>query len=233
MDRQHALQAEVIGRVTRSLKSDDRVNSVWLGGSLGRGAGDALSDIDLVVVTNAGQTAGVVASLVRLIECAGLVSFVHHAPWNAPQDGAQLNVLYDTEPLPIYVDWNVWPPVARKPRDVETLFERNGLPLDARATVASTGAALPATRTDKRPDDNLDRFRLFMTPIIVKYAVRGNFSEIDRMLRAMRVEAESPTGIDEVLALGETLVQNASGAEAAEAIACVRRYLAAIAEHVA
>ncbi|MEV6966177.1 nucleotidyltransferase domain-containing protein [Hamadaea sp. NPDC051192] len=43
---------ELIDRLTAQLRADRRVQAAWLGGSLGRGAADQFSDVDLVVATD-------------------------------------------------------------------------------------------------------------------------------------------------------------------------------------
>lgn len=41
---------DLIGRATARAEADERIRALFLGGSLGRGGGDAFSDIDLIVV---------------------------------------------------------------------------------------------------------------------------------------------------------------------------------------
>jgi hypothetical protein len=164
-----------------ALRGDDRVGACLLAGSLGRGAGDAWSDVDLVVVFR--SDAGSV--LVRGDAFAagfGDALFVFDSPWNAPLDGAQVNALYDVGGVwPLYVDWDLWP-VARGviASDVRVLFDRVGLPvfdgpLDAhRAWERGAPAELtPAF---------VDRARLAMLPIVAKCLVRGDDERAARML---------------------------------------------------
>jgi predicted nucleotidyltransferase len=43
-------QTSLIGKITTALQADARIGSAWLVGSLGRGNGDAFSDVDVMVV---------------------------------------------------------------------------------------------------------------------------------------------------------------------------------------
>lgn len=56
--------AETIGRV---LAGDPGVEAAWLGGSLGRGAGDAWSDVDVVALVPQGEAAAASARVAELI----------------------------------------------------------------------------------------------------------------------------------------------------------------------
>src|SRR3954464_10995574 len=51
-------QAAFIERAVAVLSQDDRVLGIWLSGSYGRGDNDELSDVDLFVVTDAGDVDG-------------------------------------------------------------------------------------------------------------------------------------------------------------------------------
>lgn len=46
---------ELIGRIVEVLQADDRVRAAWLSGSLGRGAGDQYSDVDVAAVVAEGE----------------------------------------------------------------------------------------------------------------------------------------------------------------------------------
>ena len=52
---------ELIQRIIDVLRADDRVRATWLSGSLGRGAGDRYSDVDLVAIVAEENRAGFVA----------------------------------------------------------------------------------------------------------------------------------------------------------------------------
>jgi len=58
-------QQELIERLRDLLQSEPRVGAAFLSGSLGKGQGDAYSDVDLLVVVPDGAAAGISADLAR------------------------------------------------------------------------------------------------------------------------------------------------------------------------
>lgn len=52
-------QSALLSAIAAALEADPEIQAAWLGGSLGRGAGDAFSDVDLVALTEAGAAARV------------------------------------------------------------------------------------------------------------------------------------------------------------------------------
>lgn len=65
-------QEAVLGAVTALLKSTAGIEAAWLAGSLGRGAGDAFSDVDILALAGAGQaieaSRRVAEDLARVVE---------------------------------------------------------------------------------------------------------------------------------------------------------------------
>lgn len=228
---QQALLSRLTKRIARRLSDDKRVGAIWLGGSLGKGEGDALSDIDLVVVSTPGRTEEMAASLEENLSIAGPVALVHEAPQNAPNEGAQLNVLYDTNPVPIYVDWNVWPPVAERPTDVSILWEREPVALSIDATLASILDELPRGRGRELTPEALNHFRVFMTPILAKQAARGRFESVDRMLEHMRIPRVPIKSFHDALELARQVLDDFGASESEAAISCLKRYLNLVANY--
>jgi len=227
-ERQRVLIKALQTRIVHALQDEARVERVWLGGSLGRGEGDALSDIDLVIVSSSVRTDELKRSLDELIRIVGPVALVHTAPHNAPTEGAQLNVLYDTDPLPVYIDWNLWPPVEQRPADVSVLFEREPTLPAATACFHEMLADMPHGTVD-RTEQTLNHFRVFMTPILAKHAARGWFDSVARMLQVMDVESEQPvTNLQDAIELAHRVLEEFGASETPTAMACVRRYLALI-----
>lgn len=220
------LQARIVGE----LRDDERVGRIWLGGSLGRGEGDALSDIDLVIVASPGRTQELKSSLAELIAKAGPVALVHEAPQNAPAEGAQLNVLYDTDPLPIYIDWSLWPPVEHRPADVSVLFERgSSLPASAEG-FQSMLAEMPRAAGNPRTEETLRRFNVFMTPILAKHAARGWFDSVNRMVDFMQIGPADINDLHSAIELCRRVLDKFGTFESAPGMACIRRYLTMIAD---
>lgn len=56
-------QQHIIDRVTRLLQAQPDVEAAWLAGSLGKGQGDAFSDVDILALAKDGAVAGLVAAL--------------------------------------------------------------------------------------------------------------------------------------------------------------------------
>jgi hypothetical protein len=52
-------QRELVSAVSRALEADEDIEAAWLGGSLGRGAGDAFSDVDVVALVRGSRAADV------------------------------------------------------------------------------------------------------------------------------------------------------------------------------
>ncbi|HEY3776569.1 MAG TPA: hypothetical protein VGL35_00780 [Rhizomicrobium sp.] len=50
-----AAQKKLIGDISCVLKEDKRIEAAWLAGSLGRAAGDAFSDVDVLVLCAEGK----------------------------------------------------------------------------------------------------------------------------------------------------------------------------------
>jgi hypothetical protein len=100
------------------------VGALLLIGSLGRGGGDAWSDLDLIAVPGDQYTGLDVAELFG----AQVLATVQ-APRNAPIGGDYLGVCLEVSGLPLWVDWYQWPRVtAAVPSDGTPIFDSVGLP---------------------------------------------------------------------------------------------------------
>ena len=122
---QVAARDALMHRVCDELSGDDDVAALWLAGSLAYG-GDALSDIDLIAVAATGFEQKFLSNISAHMSSAANPVLIHSAPQNAPSGGGHFNALYDMSPLPIFIDWNIWPATAAsaRPCDVAILFER-------------------------------------------------------------------------------------------------------------
>ena len=230
LSEQLRLFHEIQARVAHEVRSDDRVLAVWLGGSLGRGQGDVLSDIDLVVVAREGRIRELVESSDRLISVVAPAALVHNAPQNAPLEGQQLNVLYDTSPLPVYIDWNLWPTVAERPSDVAVLLEKDVPIPAANDTFQSMLVKMPPPVVTPKTADEWDHFRVFMVPILLKSAARGWFESVHRILEYMQRPNPSTSTLDEALELAGSVLDDCGKGETVEALACIRRYMSLISD---
>lgn len=128
--------------ITHLLTDDPRIAASWLFGSLGRGGGDALSDIDLFVAVHDAAfsaVAGTPAVRQAFAARAGSVVLFGEAPQNRPPGGAYLGALYAGTAGPLRVDW-YWQPVslARLPETgaAALLFDRASVARSADAPAA-------------------------------------------------------------------------------------------------
>lgn len=78
-------QAAVLEAARRWGESEPRVRAVLVKGSLGRGTADALSDVDLVIVSQLGQREGLWQDRKALAEALGPpLALFKEAPWHRP-----------------------------------------------------------------------------------------------------------------------------------------------------
>ena len=87
------------------LKADKRVVAAWLGGSLGRGSADSLSDIDIYVVLSEQYGRFVFGSTKEFVSRLPGLVLTEYAPRNAPPDGAYLLTMFHGDTGPHQVDW--------------------------------------------------------------------------------------------------------------------------------
>ncbi|MBV9174980.1 MAG: nucleotidyltransferase domain-containing protein [Chloroflexi bacterium] len=95
--------------LAHDLDQDGRIVAAWLGGSLGRGDADELSDIDIHLAINDDHCAGLNETRRAFVSQFGKPLLIQEAPQNAPPDGAFLLVLYRGQTAPVEVDWS-WQP---------------------------------------------------------------------------------------------------------------------------
>ena len=221
---QRALLKELIKAIQAEIVNDLRVDALWLSGSLGRGEGDSLSDIDLLAVGALGSTEKLVESPEGLVRAVGPVAFVYKAPHNAPLEGTQWNVLYDTNPLPVYVDWNIWPPVERRPSDVAVLFERKPF-MRSQETFASMQSHFAKSEGLGRAVETLNHFRVMMIPVLAKKAARGEFESVSSMLGYMRLPDTPLTSLEAAVQFCLRLLKEYGASESDVAISTIKRYV--------
>jgi predicted nucleotidyltransferase len=138
-----------LDRATALLMADTRIAAAWLTGSLGRGDGDSLSDIDLWVIVADDHCPRVTEERRTFIAQLGRPLLIQDAPRNAPPAGAFLLVLYESGAGHLQVDWQ-WQPQshARVPPDAHVLFDRAGIP-SVRPPAPPTAQERAAALTDQ------------------------------------------------------------------------------------
>ena len=128
-----------LAAITQKLKSDDRIVAAWLTGSLGRGGGDAISDLDLNMVISPDatpilcaqpwRTAGKTTPEREAFICQfGTPTIIYDVHDNAPPHGCFTLVFYAKDHQE--VDW-IWLPQAHavRPFDTLLLFEKQPIPV--------------------------------------------------------------------------------------------------------
>lgn len=119
----------LLQRIVTMLKEDRRVCAAWLGGSLGRGDADNLSDIDLYIVVADAYAKFLYAARRDFVRRVEGVVLIEEAPQIAPPEGAYLLTLYQGETGPHQVDW-YWQmeSVTTIPAAAQILFNPRELP---------------------------------------------------------------------------------------------------------
>lgn len=124
--------------IVAGLRADDRFVAAWLGGSLGRDSGDAVSDLDLnVVVADAANTVlcatpaprayGTTPERRVLFARFGQPALVYESHNNAPPGGSFSTVIYASSQV---VDWVLIPrAMAERPPGTRVLFDTAGVPI--------------------------------------------------------------------------------------------------------
>ncbi len=169
----------LLARAVAMLNADPRVVAAWLTGSVGRGDGDDLSDLDFWVAVRDDAIAAVTAERQAIVARIGTPVLIQEAPHNAPPGGAFLLVWYASDAGLQEADW-VWQPhsAARLPPDVRLLFDRVGIP-PAQPTPPLTEAARTARLTDRTV------FFWAMAPIAARKIARGQPRAALRLIEMM------------------------------------------------
>jgi hypothetical protein len=160
-----------------SLANDPRFSTAWLGGSLGRGDADAVSDVDLTVVVADGYASQLCAQPERatarppdarlaLFAGFGEIAFVSEYNPNAPPGGTSTAVMYAGSG--VIVDWTLVPLAnAQRPADTHLLFARVDVPpMPPPSLMTQVERAQAASTT-------LASFWM-MAAVTAKYIVRGD-----------------------------------------------------------
>ncbi len=170
------------------LSADARFVAAWLAGSLGRGDGDAWSDVDLwLAVADSACPAlcnrpdGFAATLSpgrgELVARFGDVAVEGENAVNAGPDGVAMNIVY-RDPV-VVVDWYLVPATsARRPTDTRLLFDHSGIPIaEATRVPAHDRARLAAVEV---------AMFWYFTQTTVKAIRRGDVVQAQLLFQHMR-----------------------------------------------
>lgn len=195
LDAYAAARDDLLERIAAGLADDPRFVAVWLGGSLGRGNQDAVSDIDLFAVVieaaavvlcqrPAEISAGSVPARLEVFTRFGEPVNIHENHSNAPSGGTFSSVLY-LQP-PVIVDWVLIPwNQARRPPGTRLLFERIPVPQVLPAAETSLSIEERALKISERA-----AFFWMMAMVTAKYIVRGR----TRMVQDLLARVENIAG---------------------------------------
>ncbi len=124
----------LLQRILSQLQQDRRITAAWLVGSLGRGNGDELSDLDLWLMVTQDSITQLVHERRSFVAQFGDPVLYVEAPQNGPDGGGFLDVCYDAPSAPLLVDW-IWQPetLASPPGQTKLLFDHTGLTRQAKA----------------------------------------------------------------------------------------------------
>lgn len=217
----------LVEKLRAGLASDDRLEAVWMHGSIGRGEEDALSDIDLIVMTTEGADVSFVQALLEVVARFGLIGLANPMPVNAPEGGYFLSVFYDVEPLPISCDWSVWPFGAIRPADVVVLYERDSSRFSVGGTFDEIMSDVPRSALFLESAEALSS-RLFMVLPIAKDAVRGWSGSVEIMRQYLPFELGPARSMAHVISMLRELVDEHADQERQPAVTAVRRYLSGV-----
>ncbi|MFF5085483.1 hypothetical protein ACFY36_51305 [Actinoplanes sp. NPDC000266] len=206
------------------LSADPRVMAVSLVGSLGRGAGDAFSDVDLIVSVATPVPASLRADPVTGLGLPGPVLFVRPKPRNAPAGGTYLAVCVELAGLPVLVDLYVWPATtAVIPAGGSVLFQRGDVARSSVGLVETLAEHPPDDPAGADPDDPATT--LLLVQLAAKYWARADQPRYAGICQQLHLPADRSTD-----AL-RRLLDNQPPATPADAITAARRLLAVADEH--
>jgi predicted nucleotidyltransferase len=162
----------LLNHITSVLRADERIGALWLFGSLGRGAGDAVSDLDIWVVVHEAYLPTLLVDVYAIAALVGEPMFVLEAPYNGPSGGTSINTAYDGEQTGAHlVDWYFQSAsTAHLPVGTPPLFDWVGLPVSAEnPTFGNPGKALSETA------GKVQNIRFFWQMLLVcaKYVYRS------------------------------------------------------------
>ena len=170
--RRHAEREALLHRAQQTLGTDDRFAAAWLFGSLGRGDGDALSDIDLFTVARDEHIAAFAANRQGWAHQIGTPLFTVENPVNAPPGGAYLMAWYPGADGPHAVDWYVQAQArALIPAQTRLLFDRVGLPRSSDPPRFGYGAEPTRSAVESATADLLSTWAMLL--ITAKYVARN------------------------------------------------------------
>lgn len=173
-------------------KSESGLEAVWVVGSVASGTDDVWSDVDLILVCDA----GLIRERRSLARAVGPVLLEWDAPQNAAPGSMHYCAVFDRGPLPFGVDLHLWPRGSARPSDSVVLYESapsttGELSFEAiqkQAADRNTGRTLP-----EMPPEERRQFRLAMLYPICADLARGWPESAAVMVEWLGYKAPQPT----------------------------------------
>ena len=204
----------LLTRIVEDLSTDHSFSAGWLVGSLGRGAGDAFSDLDLVLAVEEPLANQICARPLRVAAGApdirralfsrfGEPLNIHENHNNAPHGGTFSSVLYANPP--VIVDWVLAPrSIALRPAGTRLLFDRAGIPKGIMPPANYTHEPGPPLSGPLWQAERLAFFWM-MAMVAAKYILRGHAArtQVDWVLPFMADEISGLVQVERA-ALGES-----------------------------
>jgi hypothetical protein len=182
------------------LERDERIAQLWTVGSLGRGDGDELSDLDIVIVPNADHLPATLADPVTLLPLPSPVLTHLRRDRNAPLGGAYTGICVEVANLPMWIDLYIWPPTsAALPADATVLLG-NILTVtrqDPRGFIELLKAHQAPTHQDCADDD--DAADLLRVCVAAKYLARSNHTALASAMSEWTVDIDDPLAVAKLL----------------------------------
>lgn len=187
-----ARRDDLLARIAAGLEASPRFRAAWLAGSLGRGAGDALSDLDLFVAVDdtaavelcaypRAVSAGAPDARMELFRAFGDPLNIHENHRNAPRGGSFSAVLYRDPP--VLVDWVLVPQRhAGREADTRLLTARAEIPegvMPPQGELADTQASSAGEDPEQLAAERLAFFWM-MAAVASKYIARLRLVETGR-----------------------------------------------------
>jgi predicted nucleotidyltransferase len=197
----------VLDRITDEARAAG-ADALLLIGSLGRGGGDAFSDLDLITVPGPAPTG---LDLARLFADELLLQI--EVPRNAPVGGSFHTACLDVAGTVLWVDVITWPATtAAIPADATAVYDKLGLPHSPLAFIALLDQHRDPEATGHPPTDATSLLRI---AVAAKYLAR---SDVGRLVDKLP-EADG-FGLEAIPALLRRMLGEIDDSALARAVAC-------------
>lgn len=197
---------------------------VWLVGSLGRGNGDAYSDVDLVVAVDHSAPRVAVTDPVAGLSLPGRIVYRRSKPCNAPAGGAYLALGVELCELPVLVDIFVWPAnTAAVPDGALVLHERANLPRTGMTFVQLLDLHRSSAATGSDPHD--PGTVLMLVQLAAKYFVRGNEPKLAGICDQLGAAASDGCDLATLRSILEQRIDPVTHAHTRDGVRAVQRLL--------